>query len=728
MRSPSTIVLQFIKKQKFSLFLLVFLFGFVPSYAQLQEPDLTGKAYDEKLTIWLDYCKKAVRVAAEGKPNFTRLMFIDVAKKGISLSKQDDLKNIAQFQYIVGRSFQEIKKLDSAIFYLEAAFEKYKRIKMHKEEIVAMQFLNYAYYQTGKFTKRDQIINQLKAKLNQPVDLRTKSVMTSILGEYSFNNDAFEAAIKYKMETLKLIEQLLLTKENVRVDSLNLGIVNIQIAETYIKMKQFDRALLYLKIFEKKKTSNIAQITAAKVYNDYIMVYLGLNNLDSANASFNKLKLIAQKEPLLNEEVSVANNNFAEYYLQNKQTDVALKFNKQAQLFAEKNIKLSPKFNENYTQAKLAYAQGKHYDAIAYLNKCLPMAHSLGKIEYANVNRSLALNYEALKDFENSSKYFKLHASLQDTINAEASKKTIAEMDAKYHGTINAQEIKLLNAESSLKSKALKEEKQTRWILIGVAIFATLSTALVYWSYRNKRKANLLLDKKNQELDGVITQLNNANQTKAKLFSIISHDLRSPVSQLFTFLRVQQINPNHISAEQKEVHQKKLMNSASSLLTSMEELLLWSKSQMEHFELDMDEVDISRLFEESIASMQNQADAKNIKTEIGELNLENLKSDHNLLIIVLRNLLQNAINHSFDSSSISLNAIQNDNQQPIISIVNRGAQITAEKIDELLNNHNVKSKSSGYGLLIVKELLEKLDATLRIESIENATTMKIIFK
>ncbi len=109
MRSPSTIVLQFIKKQKFSLFLLVFLFGFVPSYAQLQEPDLTGKTYDEKLTIWLDYCKKAVRVAAEGKPSFNRLMFIDIAKKGISLSKEDDLKNLAQFQYIVGRSFQEIR-------------------------------------------------------------------------------------------------------------------------------------------------------------------------------------------------------------------------------------------------------------------------------------------------------------------------------------------------------------------------------------------------------------------------------------------------------------------------------------------------------------------------------------------------------------------------------------------------------------------------------------------
>lgn len=711
---------------KFLLFFSLLLLAVISANAQLPEPDLTGKSYDEKLAIWLDHCKKSVRVATAGNTSFTRLMFIEVAKKGITLSKEDDLKNIAQFQYIVGRSFQEIKQLDSAIFYLEAAFEKYKHIKMHKEEIAAMQFLNYAYYQTGKFAKRDQIINQLKAKLNQPVDLRTKSVMTSILGEYSFNNDAFEAAIKYKIETLKLLEQLLITKENVRVDSINLGVVNVQIAETYIKMKKYENALSYLNVFEKKKTANITRITLAKIYNDYIMVYLGLNRLDSAKSAFNKLKLIAQKDPLLNEEVSMANNNFADYYLQNKQTDTALKFNKQAQLFAEKNIKVSPIFNENYTQAKLAYAQGNYYNAIAYLNKCLPIANSLGKIDYAYVNHSLALNYEALKDFENASKYFKIYASLQDTIHTEVSKKSIAEMDAKYHRTLSEQEIKLLNVESSLKTNQLKEEKKTRWLFISIALFALLSTGLIYWNYRNKQKINKILDKKNQELDIVNLQLNNANQTKTKLFSIISHDLRSPVSQLFTFLRIQQVNPSLIPEAEKLVHQKKLMSSASNLLATMEDLLLWSKSQMEQFELDVAEVNLKQLFEEAIALVQNQADAKDLAINIGNLKVIELQSDQNLLMIVLRNLMQNAVNHSFNNTSISLNSGM-DNGKPFISITNQGEIIPEDKIATLLNNQNVKSKSSGYGLVIVKELLEKLNGTLKISSSVEGTIMKIVF-
>jgi signal transduction histidine kinase len=140
------------------------------------------------------------------------------------------------------------------------------------------------------------------------------------------------------------------------------------------------------------------------------------------------------------------------------------------------------------------------------------------------------------------------------------------------------------------------------------------------------------------------------------------------------------------------------------------------------------EIDIQSLFEESKALMQNQADAKNLKIEIGNLNLEYLTSDQNLLQIVLRNLLQNAINHSFENTSILLNAGYSENQKPVVSIVNSGAIIPKEKIDELLSSHNVKSKSSGYGLLLVKELLERLNAELKIESSENSTTMMIIFK
>lgn len=708
------------------VFIFVF-FAFKPVFAQLTAPDLTGKTYDEKLATWLDYCKKANKVALEGSTSFTRLMFIDEAKKGIALCRTDDLKNLAQYQYIVGRVYQQLKQLDSAIFYLENAKENYNSTKMLKEEVAVMQFLNYAYYQTGKFAERDKIINQLKGKLNQTVDLRTKNSMFSALGEYYYDNAQYEQAIKYKLETIKILEKLILTKEKVRVDSGNLGIVNVQMAETYLKMKQYANALSYLNLNSKNKSMGGSKQTMANVYNNYISAYLGLNKLDSAKIAFGRLKKLVDNQTKFEEEISISNRLFAEYYLQNKQTDIALKFNEQAQLLAVDNGKIRPVIEKNFMLGKMAYAQGKYQEAIKYLNFALPNAYNLGKEDYAAINHSLALCYEAVDDFKNASKHFKIYAAMQDTLNNEASKQTIAEMDAKYHRSINEQKIKLLNIETDVKTNQLKEEKTTRWFLIGGAFLLLVALVAVYFSFRTKKRANLLLDKKNHELDILNDQLSGANQTKAKLFSIISHDLRSPVSQLFTFLKLQQASPNSFSEEERSAHQKKLMLSSTNLLSTMEDLLLWSKSQMDHFELDIEEVDILQLFNDSIASMQNQAEAKNLKIQIGEMSLKSVNSDENLLTIVLRNLLQNAINYSFNDSTILLNAGYHDSRNTYISISNRGTIISKEKIEELLSGQNIKSKSSGYGLLIVKELLFKLTAELEIKSNENLSEMTITF-
>ncbi|RYY15706.1 MAG: HAMP domain-containing histidine kinase, partial [Chitinophagaceae bacterium] len=96
------------------------------------------------------------------------------------------------------------------------------------------------------------------------------------------------------------------------------------------------------------------------------------------------------------------------------------------------------------------------------------------------------------------------------------------------------------------------------------------------------------------------------------------------------------------------------MESSSALLSTMEDLLMWSKSQMEHFELDIDSVDIKQLFDDTTSLMQNQAEAKNLSLEVKDIAMNGLQSDQNLLTIVLRNLLQNAINHSYSDTKIYL--------------------------------------------------------------------------
>ncbi len=105
-----------------------------------------------------------------------------------------------------------------------------------------------------------------------------------------------------------------------------------------------------------------------------------------------------------------------------------------------------------------------------------------------------------------------------------------------------------------------------------------------------------------------------------------------------------------------------------------------------------------------------------------------LNSDYNLLLIILRNIIQNAIIHSFDDTEIVIELGSNSEQQ-YISVINHGEVIPPSQIENLYSIMPVKSKSSGYGFLLIKELTEKLDATLCITSDEEyGTAVKVSFR
>lgn len=266
-----------------------------------------------------------------------------------------------------------------------------------------------------------------------------------------------------------------------------------------------------------------------------------------------------------------------------------------------------------------------------------------------------------------------------------------------------------------------------RRFLITFISVLLIAISLVYLNFINKQKVNLLLNKKNRQLDMLNEQLMAANQAKAKLFGIISHDLRSPVSQLFTFLRLQQNHPGVLSEACKDQCQQELLLSSSNLLVAMEDLLLWSKSQMDHFTLNNEDVDITHLLAELMRLQQAEVKGKKLKLEIEKPDYQFVYSDYNLLFTILRNLLQNAVRHAFSETVISICAKLNAQQQPYLSIINHGEMIPAERLEKLINDVDINSKSSGYGLLIVKDLSTMIGAQLNICSTPEGTTAELIF-
>src|ERR1700712_4235011 len=91
-------------------------------------------------------------------------------------------------------------------------------------------------------------------------------------------------------------------------------------------------------------------------------------------------------------------------------------------------------------------------------------------------------------------------------------------------------------------------------------------------------------------------QMDEANKVKARFFSILSHDLRSPIVNLVHFLHLQKDSPDLLSAEQQNIHRQNISDSAEGLLNNMEAMLLWSKEQMENFKPNITTVPVADLF------------------------------------------------------------------------------------------------------------------------------------
>jgi signal transduction histidine kinase len=253
----------------------------------------------------------------------------------------------------------------------------------------------------------------------------------------------------------------------------------------------------------------------------------------------------------------------------------------------------------------------------------------------------------------------------------------------------------------------LQNASRTRLFLILGLIALGIIALLLYFIYRNKEKLNRILNERNNQLDTLNQELAVANETKAKLFGIIGHDLRSPISQIIQLLQLQKEKSNFLSEEAKSKHEEKLKTASENVLETMEDLLLWSKSQMQQFTPQYRQVKIAEIVNKEINLIHRQAEEKNlnINSQIKQEVIQN--TDENFVSVIIRNLLQNAVKYSDNSCTIDI--LSKDNS---IFITNRSSKWNAKELNAFLNNKQIDSKRSGLGLQIAKDLASSINAQI----------------
>lgn len=687
-------------------FLLVFLIC-VSVFAQ-QEPNLARyKTTNEKLKVWLKFTNEVLD--AEDYPKL-----INAAQKGILLSK-NHLAYTSRFYFLKGQAYEfNNNQTKNACINYEIALQYAQKAKHLKNETAALMRLNYAYYALNETSKRKQLIEYVKQILDTTKSTHTKSVLYGSLGEYYLDNAQYETFISYQ---LKAINYKKLLRKTVANDE-TIGVSYSQIAAAYTKMKQYHKAIEYLNYAQPYiKTS---PYISAFSCNYYLQCFVPLKNLDSIQKYYNLVYTFPSKKDSLFLNLSFANRSVSEFYANTGQINTAFRYAQKAVILGQKSNDEDIIMEANTVMGRVLYEKREYKKAIETLKKASKNALNYDKESFVNINKKLSQSYAALGLWKEAFHYNEIYSKYNDEMMQESAKQNIATAEARYQNKNKQQKIENLSTQNTIKNIQIEEAKKQRLYLIsGLALVAIIGL-LLFRQNRNRKKTNQKLQLLNLELD-------EANKIKARFFSILNHDLRSPVSNLIHFLHLQKENPDLIDAEMAARMQTKVITGAENLLSSMEDILLWSKGQMENFKPHFQPTSLSILFDET---QKHFSGIENVKITFE--NPENivLNTDENYLKTIIRNLTGNAVKalDKTPNAQIVWKAWQ-ENQKNYLSITDNGPGGTQEKFKALYDESEVIGIKSGLGLHLIRDLATAINCKIEVCSKPNAgATFTIIFE
>lgn len=234
--------------------------------------------------------------------------------------------------------------------------------------------------------------------------------------------------------------------------------------------------------------------------------------------------------------------------------------------------------------------------------------------------------------------------------------------------------------------------------------------------------AHLNLRRSHVQLQSLNQQLQEANASKDKFFSIIAHDLRSPFKTLLGFAQLLSNNFENYTPDKQKHLADRISDYAEQLHLLLENLLAWSRLQrglMEHYP---EEMSLYEIAEETIHLFQANAEQKQItlRNTIGEA--ITVYADSNMVTTIIRNLTSNALKFTDTGGAITLSAAPYENDVEI-TVSDTGVGMSAEDLSKLfridVNYNNVGTageKGTGLGLILCQELVEKNDGRIWAES------------
>ncbi|WP_432673201.1 tetratricopeptide repeat-containing sensor histidine kinase [Flavobacterium sp. SM2513] len=462
-----------------------------------------------------------------------------------------------------------------------------------------------------------------------------------------------------------------------------------------------------------------------------------LDKDDKAREYYNKSLALREKLGDIN-GIGLANLGLGELYLKQEKYEMA---EKALQIALEKNQITKNKYQETvvlgtlassylglkrYNQARKA-AQESYDNAVAMKSKGLATIALQILIEI----EQKAGNYR--KAFEFQSRYI----DAKDSLNIQKLKNEVILSDFQRVRTDNTT-LEKHNEVISTKNLTYKKAIYIITSLLGLVLVLLV---LYLRKIKQRSKINKVLTKQtfemiemNQTLESVneelrvqndVTTNQNAeleriNAVKNKFFSIVSHDLRSPIATLKMLFN--SYTSGHLTREEMDMLLGKLEENIFTTADFLDNLLEWSKSQLEGMVVNPESFPILNLIERNLAILTPQTIEKQLTVENTITNDVSVLADKNMINVVFRNILSNSIKFCREGDSITVSCIVNDNSVLIV-IKDTGIGIHPDEQKKIFQlEHTISQGTSGekghhIGLVLCKDMIEQNNGSIWFESV-----------
>lgn len=383
-----------------------------------------------------------------------------------------------------------------------------------------------------------------------------------------------------------------------------------------------------------------------------------------------------------NHYMSVANHyntaySYLDFYKQYGKYQRQLQWNKNQLLKeAQKEFEISKKIAENNN------------------NKQWIMFNYLGMSELSRLKGDLDGYAENIQEYYNT----------KDSVYSQGRKNEMAKLESQKVVEQKNKEIKFNKL--IIKNK----EREKLYYLLGIVSLFTIGI-LMFFLYRQSKRNSDRLQKLNMELD-------KANKTNLKFFGILNHDLRSPVAGLIHFLHLQKEAPEMMDDETKKRFENKVINASENLLQQMEDLLLWSKGQMDHFSPEIKKVFIRDIFKDI---EENFSWVENVEFRFDYPENMSISTDQEYLKTITRNLTNNAVKvlEQKEGEKIIIWKAFSDENKNYLSVTDNGEGASTEKFKALFDDSVTIGTKKGLGLHLIRDLSKAIDMEIDVKSEQN---------